>query len=174
MKRFNQALLICVIYALCFSSAFAGRTDMPFNGNITFHGIKLTVPQSFIRDSGQSNQDFWIFERDWYSAVLLISRSDDADNSGMEEYTSFMESIGAEISHEPFMNTQASIFSYFIEDTYCLEIMFPHQGSLYAISLRGGDEAEFRSILAGVSSAGSAAKNARKNIQNGILKDLLK
>ena len=173
MKRFKFTLLLCLILFLCCASASASRVNMPFNGEITFHGIQLTVPENFIRDSTQSSDDFWVFERNWYSAVLLISRNSQPDASSMQDYSAFMESIGAEIASEPFLHTEAAVFTYYNEDTCCREIMFEYRGSIYAIALRGGDEAEFRSILDSVSSSHADANNARKNIRSGILKDIL-
>ena len=74
-KRIITATMI-LLFLLTFLSGCIGSSKMPFNGDITFHEITLTVPERFIRDSTESNDDLWVFEHDGYSEYILISRTD--------------------------------------------------------------------------------------------------
>lgn len=58
---FSLILLVLFVSSGCFG------IQMPFNADIQFHDIALTVPERFIRDSSQSKEDLWVFEHDNYS-----------------------------------------------------------------------------------------------------------
>ena len=73
VKKIRAIILILFMLAIC---AGCARVNMPFNGDIQFHNISLTVPQRFIRDSTQSTNDLWVFEHSFYSECILISRKD--------------------------------------------------------------------------------------------------
>ena len=72
---------------------------MPFNGDVTFHDMSVTIPESFIRDSTQSSEDVWIFERKNYTDYIMLFRGALEMQGGLttpENYCEIMQSGGAE------------------------------------------------------------------------------
>jgi hypothetical protein len=125
----------------------------PFNGPITFHELALTIPKNFIRDSTQSTQDAWLFEKGFYSRMIILTRNDQSGDveAGLNSYRERMKEIGAASERTTFLELPAVHSTYTKDGTYCQEILFVYHGSYYAIALRGGDEEEFRDLLATVS-----------------------
>ena len=122
---------------------------MPFNGDVTFHDLKITIPTSYIRDSTQSDQDLWIFEQDGYEQVILLSRVDqqgDADQL-LDEYVTLMQERQASAQRTTFLDQGAVHSTYTQDGTYCQEMLFLYNGSCYAIALRGGTENDFSELL---------------------------
>ena len=72
MKKFFVTILCIVLLITCAGCMFS-TSDMPFNGDITFHEISMTSPTRFIRDSTQSTDALWIFERGNYSEYIILS-----------------------------------------------------------------------------------------------------
>ena len=98
MKKYLCAGLVLTVLMLC-SGCF--RTyNMPFNGEIVFHDFSLTIPEDYIRDSTQSNDDLWSFEKGWYKKVIIIKRSDVSENEPeqLRELMEFYESIGIPVT----------------------------------------------------------------------------
>ena len=163
-RIFAFLLLIALIFCLggcrsLFGSSNGG--DMPFNGPVTFHELALTIPEKFIRDSTQSTQDAWIFEQGFYRRMIILTRSDqvgDADEA-LDRYADSMSEVGAASERTTFLELPAVHSAYTKDNTYCQEILFIYNGSCYAIALRGGDEAEFRDLLATISIVDTAASD---------------
>ena len=84
---------ISLLLMLIILSGCIGSSKMPFNGDITFNEITLTIPERFIRDSTQSNDDLWVFEHDNYSEMILISRSEIVGDVtlSLETYIDYMK-----------------------------------------------------------------------------------
>lgn len=141
------------ILALIASILLLSGFTMPFNGDIIFHEIALTIPSSYIRDSTQSHEDLYIFEKGWYSRCILLSRNNYSGNEteALENYARYMESVGADVQRVPFLQKSAVHSVYTKDDEFCQEMLFAYKGSLYAIALRGGNEAEFQILLDTVS-----------------------
>lgn len=149
MKK-RLAIILCLSVAmLLFGCTSAGYTQMPFNGDIQFHDITLTVPDSFIRDSAGSDEDLWAFEKGMYSQIILVSRSDLSSKpaAALESYVAYMQSVGAESELTTFRGNDAVLSKYEKDGKYCQEILFNHNGSTYAVALRGGTEAEFQTLV---------------------------
>ncbi len=123
---------------------------MPFNGPITFHELTLTIPNSFIRDSTQSTQDAWLFEKGFYSRMIILTRNAQSGDveASLDSYRDRMKELGAVSERTTFLDLPAVHSTYTKDGTYCQEILFIYHNSYYAIALRGGDEAEFRNLLA--------------------------
>ena len=68
------SLLLSVLLLL--SGCFGPTYNMPFNGDIVFHDLSLTIPRDFIRDSPQSNDDLWAFEKGMYKQIIILHRTD--------------------------------------------------------------------------------------------------
>lgn len=147
----KKKILVVILLILSLSfSAGCGRIQMPFNGDITFHKISLTVPERFIRDSTQSTEDVWVFEHNNYSEYILISRKDiDGDASAwLNAHVRYMEGNGANSEIVSFLNGDAVVSTYYLDDVFCQEVVFPYDNSFYAVALRGGTENGFREITA--------------------------
>lgn len=123
--------------------------DMPFNGEIQFHSITAVIPDDFIRDTTQSNEDLWVFEKNNYKQIIIISRTDadDDPDAGLDDYVELMTERGATASRETFLDLDAVMSTYYLEEVYCQEIMFLYNNSYYAFALRGGTEEEFQNLL---------------------------
>ena len=143
-KRICAAALVVVMLV-----SFCGCSQMPFNGDVTFHGISLTIPERFIRDSAQSTDDFWVFEYKNYSEYILVSRKDmTADAPTIESYAEAMKANGAESAVVPFLNRDAVISEYYLENVFCQELLLSYENSFYAVALRGGTQSGFEEITA--------------------------
>ena len=89
---------VCIILAIIFVFSLSACSQMPFNGDIEFYDISLTIPERFIRDSTQSNDNLWVFESDNYSEYIIISRKDvtGETQSALTDYAEYMKENGAE------------------------------------------------------------------------------
>lgn len=137
-KRLASLLLVLVLL-LC-----GCGSNMPFNGDVTFHELSVTVPSKFVRDSTQSNEDLWVFEHGGYKEYILLSRSGAADP---ESYCQTMLQRGAESALTTFRGKDAVQSAYTKDGEYCQELLLIHNGAAYAIALRGGTQEEFRALL---------------------------
>lgn len=148
-----MVLLLIVSLSACF-----GRPDMPFNGQIEFHAIALTIPEKFIRDSTQSSEDTWIFEHGNYSEYIIVMRSD--SESDLEKYAARMRELGAASEVVELSASDAVFTTYYQDGVFCQEILFCHENSTYAIALRGGTESEFDELVGTVALAAPSAEAA--------------
>lgn len=140
-----------IVFTLSLLIALAGcvgLSNMPFNGDIEFHEIALTVPTRFIRDSTQSTEDLWMFEHGGYSEVIIIVRNDRAedDDTALEEYAESMREKNVDSNIIPFLGRDAVLSEYTRDGVFCQEIFFPHGKSFYAVALRGGTREGFQEI----------------------------
>ena len=145
------ALLMAVLLFCGFSFPFF--SDMPFNGDVAFHKIALTIPRSYIRDSTRSSDDFWVFEKGLYSNMIMLSRKDLEGNLNavLENYISYLSEQGVESVRTDFLEMEA-VHSFKLEEEMAWrEMLFVHEGSIYAVAMRGGEDAEFEALLDSVS-----------------------
>lgn len=147
MKRVF-ALLIVISTAFALYGCQPG-TDMPYNGNVSFHAVMVSVPEDFIRDSTRSNSDLWRFEKGFYDQIIILSRNDIVGDvsASLDSYLAYMIEQGCESNRTTFMQLDAVHSTYTQNDQYCQEMLFAYHGSLYAIALRGGTEEDFQSLL---------------------------
>ena len=124
-------------------------TNMPLNGDIKFHEISLTIDKKFVRDSTQSTEDLWIFERGNYSEYIIISKKDaGADvNGSLNGYVEYLTREGAQAKLTIFLDNNAVSSSYTKDGMYCQEMLFVYGQSFYTIALRGGDKDSFNALL---------------------------
>ena len=143
MKKF-----VCIFLAIIFVFSLSACSQMPFNGDIVFCDISLTIPERFIRDSIQSNNDLWVFEYDNYSEYIIISRKDvtGETQSALTDYLEYMKENGAESEIVSFLNDNAVLSTYYKDDKFCQEILFSYKNSFYAVALRGGSQNGFNEI----------------------------
>ena len=145
---FMLILGILVLSAGCFNIS-----SMPFNGDITFHDIALTVPEKFIRDSTQSNDDQWIFEYHNYAEYIILVRSEIGQQNAEEFLKTYQNSM-AEVGTSELITFQgkAAVHSSYTKDGIsCNELFFPYQDAFYAIALRGASDADFQQLIGSVS-----------------------
>lgn len=144
-----HSLLTMILIAVLISGFAAAAREMPFNGEMAFHKISLTIPENFIRDSTQSTEDFWVFEKGWFDRVIMLSRKDpgaDADEY-IDAYMEYLHSQGVQSVREDFLGLKALRSSQIEEEQSWQEMMFIHDGSVYAVALRDGTEADFAALL---------------------------
>ena len=143
MKKIISVFLFAVIVV-----SLAACSQMPFNGTIVFHDISLTIPERFIRDSTQSNNDLWVFERDNYSEYIIVSRKDITGEAqlALTDYAEYMKENGAESEVITFLNNDAVFSTYYKDSVYCQEILFAYNNSFYSVTLRGGKQSDFKEI----------------------------
>lgn len=157
MKTMTRSLRIALLSLLLLTS-LAGcclpyQNDMPFNGDVTFHELHVTIPTSFIRDSTQSHDALWIFEHGNYAKLILLSRSEISEDEQRElqDYAELMQERGAAVQLTEFLGKGAVHSTYTLDGVFCQEMLFAHNGYFYAVALRGGTEQEFSDLLASVS-----------------------
>ena len=148
LRRVFAIIVVCCLFVSCCGCVRVSK--MPFNGDISFHDITMTIPTRFIRDSTQSSADLWIFEQGNYSEYIIISRKDIAGDvsASLSNYAEYMKERNADSNIVPFLGNDAVLSMYYIDNVYCQEILFPYKNSFYAIALRGGTESGFNEITA--------------------------
>lgn len=141
--------LISVFLVLVLFFSLSACSKIPFNGTIEFHSISLTIPEKFIRDSTQSNDDLWVFEHNNYSEYIIISRKDITGDvqSSITNYTEYMKENNATSEIVSFSNNDAVHSTYYNDDVFCQEILFAYNNSFYAVALRGGTQSGFEEII---------------------------
>ncbi len=145
LKKLSSIILILI---MIFTFYGCNTSDMPFNGDVEFNDISLTIPEDYIRDSTESNEDLWVFEHGGYKKYILISRTDITSDgyASLENYVDYMKGNGADSSLTTFVEKDAVISTYYLDGTYCQEIIFLHNESFYAVALRGSTEDEFNTL----------------------------
>ena len=152
-KKILVHLLSLMIISIMLASAFlfegCKMSKMPLGGKIQFHEVTAVIPNGFVRDSTQSNDDQWVFEKGWYSEYIIIMRSDAKEDviAQLDDYVVLMLERGADSSRGSYLNTDAVLSKYVRDGEYCQEITFCYNGSLYSFALRGGTDDEFQSLL---------------------------
>ncbi len=146
MKRF---LVILMVITVIFSLNGCERSNMPFNGDISFYDITLTVPGDFIRDSTQSSSDTWIFEKNFYKQVIIIKCNElkEGDDTALQDYADFIVEQGGEAEMTDFAGCDAVRLTYTRDDVFCQELLFNYNNSTYTVALRGATEEEFEDLL---------------------------
>lgn len=141
--------ILALVLILAWVLSGCNRSDMPFNGAVTFHDLTLTIPSDFIRDSTESTDDLWIFEKGRYTQYILLSRQDGGADAAasLDSYADYLTEQGAQATRGTFLEMEAVMSSWTREGLFCQELLFAYNGSLYAISLRGGTEADFDAIV---------------------------
>ena len=146
MKKTIMILISIVLIITTATGCF--KKSMPFNGEISFHDISLTIPDDYIRDSTQSSDDFWVFEKGYYKKYILISRipNEGVGEKALDYYVNSMSQVGAEVSSGTLNNVNCAFSEYTKDNTYCQEIYFVYKENDYAIALRGGDKNDFEKL----------------------------
>ena len=147
MKRVATLLLVLLMMFGLTGCGFL--SDMPFNGEIEFHDLSVTIPASFIRDSTQSDDDLWLFEKGFYDQLIILSRQDlDGEEAAtLDDYAAYLTEQGVEVSRTTFLQHDAVHSAYTREEQFCQEIVFIHNDSIYALALRGGTAEEFTDFI---------------------------
>ena len=141
-------ILISIILIIA-AAAGCSKSEMPFNGKISFHDISLEIPDDYIRDSTQSSEDFWVFEKGNYKKYILISRmaNEGAGEKALDYYSDAMSQTGTDVSTGT-LNGINCVFSEYTKDgEYCREVYFVYKDNNYAIALRGGNENDFTGLI---------------------------
>ena len=141
MKTRIVKTFIIVLITVCLLSG-CGYSDMPFNGDITFHSITLTIDEQYIRDSTESSEDLWVFEKGFYKKYIILSRknADEDIETALSEYVDYMTEQGVNSKLTTFNELGAVLSTYTKDGKYCQEMLFVYRDSFYAVALRGGDE----------------------------------
>ena len=148
-KKIRGLLCVMLVLVLCTGCSLLYSGTMPFNGEAQFHDIWIVIPERFIRDSTQSSDDVWVFERGNYKEYIIMSRTDiqSDEKTEFESAIAYMKSVGAEYEMLTKDGIQAAHFTYDKEGVFCQELVFPYKGLFYAIALRGGDENGFKELI---------------------------
>lgn len=141
--------LVAILIMISSLVSCGSHSDMPYNGIISFHEITATIPESFIRDSTQSGEDVWFFERGFYKEYIILSRKDIVGDTSasLGSYVDYMKEQGVYSERTTFLQMDAVLSTYTLDDKFCQEMLFVYNGSFYAIALRGGTEEDFQSLL---------------------------
>lgn len=144
-KLLIPVLLLSLMLSAC------GGSNMPFNGEVSFHGIALTIPEDYIRDSTESTKDLWVFEKGFYSRYIILSRKDgNGDAAAVDSYAAYLTEQGVQVQQGRFLDQKALLSGWYEGEMFCQELFFIWDGSFYAISLRGGTEADFDELIQSV------------------------
>lgn len=159
-------LILCVAAAFFAGCATIGKAkdEMPINGVIQFHDITAVIPSDYTRDSTQSDEDLWIFEKGMYKKYVIFKRSDITSNAEtqLNDYVEYITAQGGSASCGTYLYVQASLGTYYLQDVYCQEILFVYNNSIYTFALRGGTEEEFQSFLNHINTPDTIQSEASK------------
>ena len=144
-KIVSMILLVSVLLVL---AGCSGMAKMPFNGDITFHDISLTLPEKYIRDAKKSDADTWIYEYNSYAEYIVIMRKDFTGDeaTALADYAAYMKENKAESNIVSFLDGSAVHSSYTKNNQFCQEILFVHGDSVYAVALRGCPRADYETV----------------------------
>lgn len=147
MKRIVALFTVLITLLSLVSCGFG--SDMPYNGDVAFNGITVSIPKKFIRDSTQSTDDLWIFEKGFYKQFIIISRNDLVGEVGevLDGYVEYMKAMECDSKRTTFAGCEAVQTTYTQDGQFCQEMLFVYNSSIYAVALRGGAEEEFKSLL---------------------------
>lgn len=149
-SKTRAAVAWILLAALLGSLAGCGApSDMPYSGDIRFHDMSVTIPGSFVRDSTQSHEDLWVFEKGFYSQLIILTRNDITGEvaASLDDYVAYMKEQGADSQRETFLQMDAVSSVYTKDGVFCQEMLFAYNGSFYAIALRGGTKEDFQALL---------------------------
>ena len=141
-------IVLAFLLAVC-PAGLTEHSTMPFNGEITFHKISLTIPDNYIRDSTQSTADFWVFEKGFYSQYIMLSRKDLQGHTDdvLNNYADYLRAQGVNSQRDTFLQTEAVRSESSQQGMVWREMLFAHEGSLYAVAMRGGTAEEMQTLL---------------------------
>lgn len=148
MKRKVQYVAALLVLVITLLAGCGNHSSMPYNGAVVFHDVSITIPEAFIRDSGQSNEDLWAFERGLYQQIIILKRTDAYEGSAesiealMEQYESMG---GASEKLDQYENVYSA--QYTKDGVLCREVFFIFGDSVYCIAMRGASEEEFAALL---------------------------
>jgi hypothetical protein len=146
MRKLLSILITTILCAAVFCGCFP-RSNMPFNGDVEFHGIVVTVPKSYVRDSTKSSDELWVFEQGNYDKYIMISCKAAKSEDAVKSYASFIESQGGSSEDIKLADLDAVKLTYTQDNKDTRETVFVLNDSIYAIALRGGDDAEYQELL---------------------------
>lgn len=157
-RRFLSVLLLLLAVLTCLVGC-SYQTDIPFNGDVAFHEIAVTIPEDYIRDSTQSTDDMWIFEKGYYSQYVMLMRTELTRDAGasLDSYAAYLRGQGVASARTVFLGQEAVRSSAEQDGVLWQELLFAHGSATYAIALRGGTEADFEAIVQTVCINGAAA-----------------
>ena len=149
IKRILCCLLCLVLFA-ALAGCFKNEGSMPFNGDITFHQIQMTIPSEFIRVSTQSNDDVWLFEQGWYKKTIVVMRRQVQEDPAafVNAYAEGLQNQGIQSEVTTFSQMPAVMSSATRENgVFWQELSFILDGAFYAVALNGGTETEFQALV---------------------------
>jgi len=143
------AFWVSILLILSYMTGCSYPNNMPFNGDVTFHEISLVIPQNFVRDSTQSNDEVWVFEASFYQKYIILSYKETAEDpkTVADDYYAYLMEQDIFTERTTFLGMEAVRFHTELQGKDAQELMFVYQGASYAISLRGGTEDEFNAIV---------------------------
>ena len=145
-KKITAIFAALVLFVLLLSGC--GGTKMPFNGEVNFHGMQITIPDSFIRDSTQSTDDQWVFEHGGYRQYIVLMFHEEA--ADLEQYRDSMLANGCDSAIEERYDG-AIVSSWTDADgNFRQEILFLSGGHTYVVMLHNGDEEAFETLAASI------------------------
>ncbi len=145
MKRF---WLITFILLMLFALG-ACSTQMPFNGEVEFHDMGITIPSDFIRVSMQSTDTTWFFTKGKQEQTIILARDELQGEISkiLDDYVGYMTESGAKSQRTKFQDLDAVHTTYTREGVYCQELLIAYENATYAVALRGGTEEAFQALL---------------------------
>lgn len=141
-KRISAVFAALVLLALLLSGC--SGTKMPFNGEVNFHGMQITIPDSFIRDSTQSTDNQWVFEHGGYQQYIVLMFHEEA--ADLEQYRDSMLANGCDSAIEE--GCDGAVVSSWTEadGNFRQEKLLLRGGHTYVVMLHNGDEAAFKTL----------------------------
>ena len=183
MKTMGIWVLVVALAVILLVGCTGKSGKMPFNGEVTFHDMNVTIPSSFIRDSTQSKEDVWVFERDNYKSYIMLIHGALEMQGGMstpEKYSESLRSTGATSEVKSF-NGYPCVYTTSVANNgmYATETVFFVGDTSYALTMCTANEADmaeyqtvydslsFSGVAPGGSSPNSSAKNNGGNVKTG-------
>lgn len=75
-KKIYIVVLILISIILLFSFLIKGKKNkIPFNGDVTLGNLSIQIPKDFIRDSKKSNNNQYVFEKNNYDIIIVLTKT---------------------------------------------------------------------------------------------------
>ena len=122
-----------------------GMSDMPFNGEVFFHDLSIEIPEDFIRDSTKSNENQYVFEKDNYNVVIVLSKQN-TNGYSLRNIVNGAESENGTVLNYDDEYTTCDIEYILSDGTYSYTHSQIYNDDRYQIIVQGKNEADVKSV----------------------------
>lgn len=140
MKKKIAFLLVAILSI----SLFMGCKAL-IDKKISLQDITVTIPKEYSFDKNQSEDNYMVFQQDGYFKSIVLT-CDEAIFTA-QEYIEAMSEAGITSQTGKLGQLDCIYSNYDVDGKVCQEALFFYGSNVYAVSIRGGEDGEFQSLL---------------------------